>query len=100
LFFGPSEICLLFCRLYQNKQQTKIPGWHDACRHQEHVKTEKGAAMRGNRERWMELCAQATNEQDSRKLMALIQQITALLDAKQTRLIEKDSQGLKSETNC
>jgi hypothetical protein len=29
--------------------------------------------------------------------MALINQITALLDAKQERLIEKDSQGLKLE---
>ena len=53
--------------------------------------------MRENREKWMELCAQAATEQDSRKLMALIDQITALLDAKQERLIEKDSQGLKSE---
>jgi len=53
--------------------------------------------MRENREKWMELCAQAANEQDSQKLMALIKQITALLDAKQERLIEKDSQRLKSE---
>jgi hypothetical protein len=36
-------------------------------------------------------------EKDSRKLMALIDQISALLEAKQERLIEKDSQGLKSE---
>jgi hypothetical protein len=35
--------------------------------------------------------------QDSRKLMALIKQITALLDAKQERVIEKDSQRLKLE---
>ena len=49
--------------------------------------------MRENREKWMELCAQAANEQDSQKLMALIKQITALLDAKQERLIEKDSQS-------
>ncbi len=48
-------------------------------------------------EKWMELCAQAANEQDSQKLMALIKQITALLDAKQERLIESDSQRLKSE---
>jgi hypothetical protein len=48
-------------------------------------------------EKWMELCAQAANEQDSQKLMALIKQITTLLDAKQTRLIEKDSQRLKLE---
>jgi hypothetical protein len=40
----------------------------------------------------MELCAQAANEQDSQKLMVLIKQITALLDAKQERLIEKESQ--------
>ena len=39
--------------------------------------------MRENTEKWMELCAQAATEQDSRKLMALIDQITALLDAKQ-----------------
>jgi hypothetical protein len=54
--------------------------------------------MRENTEKWMELCAQAANEQDSRKLMALIQQITALLDAKkQERLIEKDSRRFRSE---
>ena len=33
-----------------------------------------------NCEKWMELCAQAANEQDSQKLMALIEQITALLE--------------------
>lgn len=53
--------------------------------------------MRENREKWMELCAQAANEQDSQKLMALIKQITALLDAKQERLIEQESQRLTSE---
>ena len=53
--------------------------------------------MRENTEKWMELCAQAANEHDSRKLMALIQEITALLDAKQERLIEKDSQRFRSE---
>ena len=53
--------------------------------------------MRENREQTMELCAQAANEQDSQKLMALIKQITTLLDAKQERLIEKESQRLKSE---
>jgi len=55
--------------------------------------------MRDNRQKWMELCAQAANERDSQKLMALIKQITALLDAKQERLIENDSQRLKSERN-
>jgi hypothetical protein len=53
--------------------------------------------MRENTEKWMELCAQAANEQDSQKLMGLIKQITALLAAKQERLIEKDSQPLNSE---
>ena len=53
--------------------------------------------MRENTEKWMELCAQAANEQDSQKLMALIEQITALLDAKQERLNEKDSHRLKSK---
>ena len=53
--------------------------------------------MRENREKWMELCAQAANEQDPQKLMELIQQITALLDAKEERLIERDSHRLKSE---
>ena len=36
------------------------------------------------KEKWMELCAQAANEQDSQKLMALMKQITALLDTKLT----------------
>jgi hypothetical protein len=52
--------------------------------------------MREKTEKWMELCAQAANEQDPRKLMELITQITALLDTKQElieqELIEKDSQ--------
>jgi uncharacterized membrane protein YdfJ with MMPL/SSD domain len=48
--------------------------------------------MRENREKWMELCAQAANEQDSQKLMALIKQIATLLEAKQERMIENDSQ--------
>jgi hypothetical protein len=53
--------------------------------------------MREHTEKWMELCAQAANEQDSEKLMALIKQIAALLDTKPEQLIEKDSQRLKSE---
>jgi hypothetical protein len=53
--------------------------------------------MRETREKLMELCAQAANEQDLKKLMALIGQITSLLDVKQTRRLEEDSQSLKSE---
>jgi len=58
---------------------------------------EEVMGMRENKEKWMELCAQAANEQDSQKLMELVKQITALLDAKQERLIEKDSPHLNSE---
>ena len=54
--------------------------------------------MRENREKWMELCAQAANEQDSQKLMSQIKQITALLEAKQEGLIKEDLQRLKSES--
>ena len=34
------------------------------------------------KERWLELCEQASTEHDPRKLIALVGQITALLDAK------------------
>jgi hypothetical protein len=42
--------------------------------------------MEENREKWMELCAQAANEQDPEKLMELIVQINQLLEAKEHRL--------------
>ena len=38
------------------------------------------------KERWMELAALAADEQDSQKLMALIQEIDQLLAEKQARL--------------
>jgi len=53
--------------------------------------------MRENKEKWMELCAQAANEQDSQKLMALIREITELLETKQELLVGRDSQRLQSE---
>jgi hypothetical protein len=53
--------------------------------------------MRENTEKWVELCTQAANEQDSQKLMALIREIAAILDAKRERLIERNSQRLNSE---
>jgi len=37
-------------------------------------------------ERWRELCARATVEQDPDKLLELTQEITRLLDEKQERL--------------
>jgi hypothetical protein len=43
--------------------------------------------MKGEKkERWMELCEQAADEQDPAKLMALIQEINDLLEAKERRL--------------
>jgi uncharacterized protein with von Willebrand factor type A (vWA) domain len=43
------------------------------------------------REDWMELCADAANEQDSKKLMKLIEQINRLLLEKEARLKSDDS---------
>jgi hypothetical protein len=40
----------------------------------------------GGKEKWMELCEQAANEQDPKRLSVLIAAIIAALDAKQTRL--------------
>jgi hypothetical protein len=39
-------------------------------------------------ERWRELCAKATVEQDPDKLLELTQEITRLLDEKQERLLK------------
>jgi hypothetical protein len=39
-----------------------------------------------NHEKWMELCALASKEQDSAKLLALIQEIARLLEEKKRRL--------------
>ena len=38
------------------------------------------------RERWLDLCQQATIEQDSKKLLALVQEINDILEAKEARL--------------
>ena len=38
------------------------------------------------KEKWMELCELAANEQDARKLMALIAEIARLLEVRQERL--------------
>jgi len=42
--------------------------------------------MRENRERWVQLCEQAANEQDPEKLMELVAEINRLLEAKERRL--------------
>jgi hypothetical protein len=38
------------------------------------------------KERWQILCEQAANEQDPKRLMALVEEINALLEKKQDRL--------------
>jgi hypothetical protein len=42
--------------------------------------------MQENRERWKELCEQASKEQDPERLHELIREINRLLDEKQARL--------------
>lgn len=39
-----------------------------------------------DKERWMELCEQASEEPDPERLLELVQQVNALLDEKETRL--------------
>ena len=46
------------------------------------------------RERWLELCLQAANEQDEQQFMALIQEINRLLDEKEERLRDQKKDGL------
>jgi len=49
--------------------------------------------MRGQaKERWMELCEQAANEQDSKRLLELTQEINRLLDEKEQRLKDQQKQ--------
>lgn len=38
--------------------------------------------MRTVKERWMELCEQAATEQDSEKLLSIVQEISRLLEEK------------------
>ncbi len=42
--------------------------------------------MQEQRERWLQLCEQAANEQDPEKLMILIAEINRLLESKERRL--------------
>ena len=48
----------------------------------------KGVCLE-NREKWVELCEQASTEQDPEKLLALVQEINRLLEAKQERLSKR-----------
>jgi hypothetical protein len=45
------------------------------------------------KERWLELCEQATVEQDTQKLMALIAEINRLLEEKEQRLKKKHEEN-------
>jgi hypothetical protein len=42
--------------------------------------------MQDKTERWLELCARAATEQEPDRLMALVKEITELLEAKERRL--------------
>lgn len=42
-------------------------------------------------ELWQELCAQAAIEQDSKKLLKLVAEITRLLEEKQKRLAQRSA---------
>jgi hypothetical protein len=48
--------------------------------------SEDGRTMQEHRERWMQLCEQAANEQDPEKFMELIAEIDRLLEGKERRL--------------
>jgi hypothetical protein len=43
-------------------------------------------ARQQDKEKWMELCELAANEQDANKLLALLTEINRLLEGKQSRL--------------
>jgi hypothetical protein len=45
-----------------------------------------GGVMQENRKKWLELCEQAADEQDPKKLAALILEINYLLEVKEYRL--------------
>jgi hypothetical protein len=47
-----------------------------------------------DKERWMELCAQATTEQDPQKLMELVKEINRLLAEKEARLKANRAQSV------
>lgn len=49
--------------------------------------------------RWQELCEQAANEQDPKKLLELVREINDLLSAKQNRLNATEKAKSASEGN-
>jgi hypothetical protein len=53
--------------------------------------------MREQKERWMELCAQAAEEQDPVRLRALIEEINRLLEMKNNRLSGENREASTKE---
>jgi len=51
-----------------------------------------------DKERWMELCKQASTEQDSKKLAALVEEISRLLEEKTSRLQQGNHASSKPNT--
>ena len=56
---------------------------------QKQAHAEEVMAMQENKKKWMELCEQAADEQDPKKLAALILEINFMLEAKELRLTGK-----------
>ena len=50
------------------------------------------------KERWMELCELAANEQDSQKLLELVKEINRLLEEKEQRLKARSAAPGRSDT--
>lgn len=46
-----------------------------------------------NKEKWERLCAEAAVEQDSARLLKLVQEINQMLDDKEHRLKREESEG-------
>lgn len=49
------------------------------------------------KERWLELCEQAANEQDPKKFLAIVQEINTLLEAKRSRFKQSGPQLVPSD---
>jgi hypothetical protein len=52
-----------------------------------------------NKERWHELCEQAAVEQDSEKLLTLVQTINQLLEEKRNRLLKRPPGATETKTD-
>ena len=51
------------------------------------------------KERWILLCEQASTEQDSKKMVELIQEINYLLEEKRSRVKKKEVDGRGGQTH-